>query len=139
MTQTTPFRLDLGGDDGRDSIQAVLRVIELRRGVEGEMAALAAQRRSKAQNHAIQLALQAIDAAAAAGRDGVQEDFAFHAAISNASHNALYTSLVQFLSQFLHAAIRVARMNEARSSEFVQQVRAEHAALAAAISAGVIM
>ncbi|MFS2117898.1 FCD domain-containing protein, partial [Herbaspirillum frisingense] len=83
-------------------------------------------------NQAIQLALQAIDAAAAAGRDGVQEDFAFHAAISNASHNPLYTSLVQFLSQFLHAAIRVARMNEARSSEFVQQVRAEHAALAAA-------
>ena len=136
VTQTTPFRLDLGGDDGRDSIQAVLRVIELRRGVEGEMAALAAQRRSKAQNQAIELALQAIDAAAAAGRDGVQEDFAFHAAISNASHNPLYTSLVQFLSQFLHAAIRVARMNEARSSEFVQQVRAEHAALAAAISAG---
>lgn len=136
VTQVTPFRLDLGLDDARDSIQAVLRVIELRRGVEGEMAALAAQRRSKAQNQAIQLALQAIDAAAAAGRDGVQEDFAFHAAISNASHNPLYTSLVQFLSQFLHAAIRVARMNEARSSEFVQQVRAEHAALAAAISVG---
>lgn len=136
VTQATPFRLDLGVDDGRDSIQAVLRVIELRRGVEGEMAALAAQRRTRAQNLAIQQALQAIDAAAAAGRDGVQEDFAFHAAISNASHNPLYTSLVQFLSQFLHAAIRVARMNEARSNDFVQQVRAEHAALAQAISDG---
>ncbi|EIJ48161.1 GntR family transcription regulator protein [Herbaspirillum sp. GW103] len=136
VTQATPFRLDLKVDDGRDSIQAVLRVIELRRGVEGEMAALAAQRRTRAQNLAIRQALQDIDTAAAAGRDGVQEDFAFHAAISNASHNPLYTSLVQFLSQFLHAAIRVARMNEARSSEFVQQVRAEHAALAQAISDG---
>ena len=136
VTQATPFRLDLNMDDGRDSIQAVLRVIELRRGVEGEMAALAAQRRTSAQNLAIQQALQAIDAAAAAGRDGVQEDFAFHAAISNASHNPLYTSLVQFLSQFLHAAIRVSRMNEARSNEFVQQVRAEHAALAQAINDG---
>ncbi|WP_338715661.1 FadR/GntR family transcriptional regulator [Herbaspirillum sp. DW155] len=136
VTPATPFRLDLNMDDGRDSIQAVLRVIELRRGVEGEMAALAAQRRTRAQNLAIQQALQAIDAAAAAGRDGVQEDFAFHAAISNAAHNPLYTSLVQFLSQFLHAAIRVARMNEARSNEFVQQVRAEHAALAQAISDG---
>lgn len=136
VTQATPFRLDLNMDDGRDSIQAVLRVIELRRGVEGEMAALAAQRRTRAQNVAIQQALQAIDAAAAAGRDGVQEDFAFHAAISNASHNPLYTSLVQFLSQFLHAAIRVSRMNEARSNEFVQQVRAEHAALAQAINDG---
>ncbi|QDD65380.1 FadR family transcriptional regulator [Herbaspirillum seropedicae] len=136
VNPATPFRLDLDVDDGRDSIQAVLRVIELRRGVEGEMAALAAQRRTSAQNLAIQQALQAIDEAAAAGRDGVPEDFAFHAAISNASHNPLYTSLVQFLSQFLHAAIRVARMNEARSNEFVQQVRAEHAALAEAISAG---
>lgn len=136
VTQATPFRLDLNMDDGRDSIQAVLRVIELRRGVEGEMAALAAQRRTRAQNLAIQQALEAIDAAAAAGRDGVQEDFAFHAAISNASHNPLYTSLVQFLSQFLHAAIRVARMNEARSNDFVQQVRAEHAALAQAINDG---
>ncbi|WP_288392592.1 FadR/GntR family transcriptional regulator [uncultured Herbaspirillum sp.] len=136
VSPATPFRLDLKVDDGRDSIQAVLRVIELRRGVEGEMAALAAQRRTRAQNLAIQQALRDIDAAAAAGRDGVQEDFAFHAAISNASHNPLYTSLVQFLSQFLHAAIRVARMNEARSSEFVQQVRAEHAAMAQAISEG---
>ncbi|MFX5668780.1 FCD domain-containing protein, partial [Acinetobacter baumannii] len=43
---------------------------------------------------------------------------------------------MQFLSQFLHAAIRVSRMNEARSNEFVQQVRAEHAALAQAINDG---
>ena len=42
----TPFRLDV---DVRDSIEAVMRVIELRRGIEGEMAALAAQRRSQAQ------------------------------------------------------------------------------------------
>jgi DNA-binding FadR family transcriptional regulator len=134
--RATPFRLDMQVDDVRDSIQAVLRVIELRRGVEGEMAALAAQRRTKAQNQAIQQALKAIDRAAEEGRDGVQEDFAFHAAISNASHNPLYTSLVQFLSQFLRAAIRVARINEARRSDFGQQVRSEHAAIAQAIAGG---
>lgn len=134
--QATPFRLDLQVGDVRDSIQAVLRVIELRRGVEGEMAALAAQRRTRAQSHAIQQALKAIDVAADEGRDGVQEDFAFHAAISNAAHNPLYTSLVQFLSQFLHAAIRVARINEARRADFQQQVRSEHAAIAQAIADG---
>ncbi|WP_432241145.1 FadR/GntR family transcriptional regulator [Herbaspirillum robiniae] len=132
----TPFRLDMQVDDVRDSIQAVLRVIELRRGVEGEMAALAAQRRTRAQSQAIQQALKAIDKATAEGRDGVQEDFAFHAAISNAAHNPLYTSLVQFLSQFLHAAIRVARVSEARRSDFSQQVRSEHAAIAKAIANG---
>lgn len=132
----TPFRLDMQVDEVGDSIAAVLRVIELRRGVEGEMAALAAQRRTKAQNQAIQHALKEMDRAAQEGRDGVQEDFAFHAAISNAAHNPLYTSLVQFLSQFLHAAIRVARMNEARRSDFGQQVRGEHAAIAQAIADG---
>lgn len=134
--QATPFRLDLQVDHARDSIQAVLRVIELRRGVEGEMAALAAQRRTSAQNRAIGQALKAIDIVAEEGRDGVQEDFAFHAAISNAAHNPLYTSLVQFLSQFLHAAIRVARINEARRADFQQQVRSEHAAIAQAIADG---
>ena len=129
----TPFRLDI---DVQDSIQAVLRVIELRRGVEGEMAALAAQRRTKAQNLRIRQALKNIDKAVQEGRDGVQEDFAFHAAISEAAHNPLYTSLLQFLSQFLQAAIRVARINEARREDFRQQVRDEHAVIAQAITDG---
>ena len=130
---TTPFRLDI---DVRDSIQAVLRVIELRRGVEGEMAALAAQRRTAAQNRSIRQALENIDKAVREGRDGVAEDFAFHAAISAASHNPLYTSLLQFLGQFLQAAIRVARINEARREDFSQQVRDEHALIAQAIADG---
>lgn len=129
----TPFRLDI---DVQDSIQAVLRVIELRRGVEGEMAALAAQRRTRAQNLRIQQALKSIDKAVHEGRDGVQEDFAFHAAISEAAHNPLYTSLLEFLSQFLQAAIRVARINEARREDFRQQVRDEHAVIAQAITDG---
>lgn len=129
----TPFRLDI---DVHDSIQAVLRVIELRRGVEGEMAALAAQRRTRAQSQRIRQALKEIDKAVLAGRDGVPEDFAFHAAISEAAHNPLYTSLLQFLSQFLQAAIRVARINEARREDFSQQVRNEHAVIAQAIEDG---
>lgn len=131
--RTTPFRLDL---EVHDSIQAVLRVIELRRGVESEMAALAAQRRTKAQNRQIQQALKRIDQAVSEGRDGVQEDFAFHAAISEAAHNSLYTGLLQFLRQFLQAAIRVARINEARRDDFSRQVCHEHVAIAQAISDG---
>src|SRR5450830_1028328 len=129
----TPFRLDI---DVQDSIQAVLRVIELRRGVEGEMAALAAQRRTRAQNLRIQQALKNIDKAVLEGRDGVQEDFAFHAAISEAAHNPLYTSLLEFLRQFLQAAIRMARINEARREDFRQQVRDEHAVISQAITGG---
>jgi len=129
----TPFRLAVG--DEHEAIDTVLRVIELRRGVEGEMAALAAQRASKQENQAIKRALQDIDLAVAQGRDGVAEDFAFHEAVSVAAHNPLYTSLLQYLSQFLQAAIRVARINEARREDFGLQVREEHALIAAAIAA----
>ncbi|MBB3213315.1 DNA-binding FadR family transcriptional regulator [Herbaspirillum sp. Sphag1AN] len=131
-----PFRLKVEVGEARDAIETVLRVIELRRGVEGEMAALAAQRASASEHREITDALAAIDQAVAAGRDGVAEDFAFHSVISVAAHNPLYTSLLQYLSQFLQAAIRVARINEARRDDFSQQVRQEHAAIAAAIAAG---
>lgn len=54
------FTLDL---DVTGSIEAVLRVTELRRGIEGEAAALAAQRHTDAQLEAIERALKAIDLA----------------------------------------------------------------------------
>jgi len=132
----TPFRLEVGGSDEGEAIEAVLRVIELRRGVEGEMAALAAQRASQQEKQAISRALQEIDLAVADGRDGVAEDFAFHKAVSAAAHNPLYTSLLQYLGQFLQAAIRVARINEARREDFGQQVRQDHALIAEAIAIG---
>ena len=134
--KTAPFRLKVEVGEARDAIDTVLRVIELRRGVQGEMAALAAQRATASEQRDITQALAAIDRAVAAGRDGVAEDFALHTAISVAAHNPLYTALLQYLSQFLQAAIRVARINEARRDDFQQQVRHEHAVIAAAIVAG---
>lgn len=128
---TTPFRIDI---DLRNSIESVLRVIELRRGLEAEMAALAAERRTDEQNARIRKALANIRKAERAGRDGVDEDIAFHNAISEASGNPLYTSLLTFLSQFLRVAIRVTRTNEARREDFSRQVNAEHAAVADAIA-----
>ena len=125
-----PFRIDV---DMKDSVQAVLRVIELRRGLEAEMAALAAERRTDAQNAHIQQTLHAIDQAVLAGRDGVDEDFAFHSAISEATGNPLYTSLLEFLSQFLRAAINVGRINEAQREDFIGQLKNEHGAIADAI------
>jgi len=125
-----PFRIDV---DVNDSTQAVLRVLELRRGLEADMAALAAERRTDAQNRQIQQAMLAIDQAALAGRDGVEEDFAFHADISQATGNPLYTSLLQFLSQFLRAAISVGRINEAQRRDFSGQLKAEHSAIVEAI------
>jgi GntR family transcriptional repressor for pyruvate dehydrogenase complex len=130
--RTTAFRLDI---DPRDSIEAVLRVTELRRGIEAEAAALAAQRRTRTQLADIRRALAAIDAAAKERRDGVDEDLAFHMAISRATGNPLYPSLLEFISQFIHGAIRVTRTNEARRHDFSLQVHQEHGAIYDAIAA----
>ncbi|NMG73615.1 FadR/GntR family transcriptional regulator [Aromatoleum diolicum] len=127
----TPFRIDV---DVRDSAAAVLRVIELRRGIEAEMAALAAERRTATQLAQIRKALAAIDHATQAGGDGVAEDLALHTAISQATGNSLYTSLLNFLTQFIQAAIRVTRTNEAQRDDLAQHTRSEHAQLVDAIA-----
>jgi GntR family transcriptional regulator, transcriptional repressor for pyruvate dehydrogenase complex len=119
-----------------DSIETVVQIVEVRRALESEIAALAAKRATRAQISAMRGALQAIEAAGAAGRDGVDEDLAFHRAIAAASGNPQFTRLLGFLEQYLREAMRVTRGNEARRSDFMDQVRSEHHALLDAIAAG---
>ncbi|RZM00659.1 MAG: FadR family transcriptional regulator [Variovorax sp.] len=118
-----------------DPAQGVLRILELRRGIEAEMAALAAQRRTQAEMAQIQRALKAIGIAVARGGDGVAEDLAFHLAISRAAHNPHYTELLGLLTRALHDAIRLTRANEARRADLAAEVLAEHDALCEAIRA----
>jgi DNA-binding FadR family transcriptional regulator len=125
-------RFQIDADDG--SVQAVLRVMELRRGLEAEVAALAAERRTAEQNAGIQRALLSIDQAVAAGRDGVDEDLAFHNAIADATGNPLYNSLLGFLRQFLREAVTLGRMTEPRFGDIKGQLRDEHCAVAEAIA-----
>lgn len=118
-----------------DSVEAVLRVTELRRGIEAEAAALAAERRTRTQLAEIKRALAAIDTAAKQQRDGVEEDQAFHMAVSHATGNPLYPPMLEYLGQFVRAAILLTRTNEARHDDFSEQVRAEHKAIYDAIAA----
>ena len=130
-TASDAFRLAAAADPA----EGVLRILELRRGIEGEMAALAAERRTAADMREIEKALKAIAQAVAQGGDGVAEDLAFHMAISHAAHNPHYPELLGMLGRALHAAIGLSRRNEARRPELAGQVLAEHAALCAAIRA----
>lgn len=118
-----------------ESVGAVVHVIEVRRVLEGEIAALAAQRATRAQLAAIKRALAAIDTAVAEGRDGVAEDLAFHRAIGEATGNPQFVQLIGFLEQYLREAMRITRGNEARRRDFMDQVRGEHHAIVAAIAA----
>lgn len=115
--------------------KAVLQMVELRRALESEVAALAAQRRSAAGLRRIELAVKALDKAVAAGGDGVDEDVRLHRSIADAAGNPFLLDTLDYLAQFLRGATRVTRANEARRATFAQQVRQEHQAIVQAIAA----
>ncbi|MBC7730704.1 MAG: FadR family transcriptional regulator [Bacteriovorax sp.] len=117
------------------SVQAVVHVVEVRRVLEGEIAALAAERATRAQLAEMRRSLKAIDAAAAAGRDGVPEDLAFHRVIGEATGNPQFRLLLGFLEQYLRECMRITRGNEARRHDFMEAVRGEHRAIFDAIAA----
>jgi len=117
------------------SIDAVAQVIELRRVLEGEIAALAAERITRIQAAGLRRAMLAIEAAQAAGGDGVAEDLAFHRAIGQATGNPQFTRLLSFLEQYLREAVRFIKAYEAQRADFMAQVHAEHRAIVDAIAA----
>lgn len=118
------------------SVEAVVHVVEVRRVLEGEIAALAARRATRTQVAGLRRALRAIDAAVAAGGDGVAEDLAFHRAIGDSTGNPQFGLLLGFLEQYLREGMRITRGNEARRADFMEAVRAEHRAIVEAIAAG---
>lgn len=127
-----PLRLDPHASDG--SMGSVLEIIELRRGLEAEASALAAERGTRKDLAAIRAALAAIRREEAAGRDGVEADMALHRAIARASGNRHLPVLWDFIGQFLRVGMRATRANEAAHRGFLAQVRAEHQALVDAIA-----
>lgn len=116
------------------SLEAVVQVVEVRRALEGEVAALAARRATPEQLVAIQQALQAIDDAVARGGDGVDEDLLFHRCVAAATGNPQFNRLLVFLEQYQRDAMKVTRANEAMSAEFMEQVRQEHRDIAESIT-----
>lgn len=126
-----PFRID---PSSMDSMQSVLQIVELRKVLEGEIAALAAKRRSKGQMAAIRLALKQIDSDVRSGGDGVDADIAFHRCIAEATGNPHFLALIHFLFNFLRSATQTTRGIEATRAALSQQVKDEHRAIVEAIS-----
>ena len=117
------------------SMTSVVQVVEVRRALEGEIAALAAERATRLQIRGLRDALAKLDAVTAAGADGVAEDLVFHRRIAEATGNPQFGLLLGFLEQYLREAMRVTRGNESRRTDFANAVRAEHAGIVAAIAA----
>lgn len=131
----TPINQPLAFDPAvLESVQSVVHVVEVRRVLEGEIAALAAERATRAQIASLRRALKAIDVAVTAGHDGVAEDLAFHRVIGESTGNPQFRLLLGFLEQYLREGMRITRGNEARRIDFMQAVQQEHRALVEAIA-----
>ena len=118
------------------SQEAVIQMVEVRRALEAEVAALAAQRRNAQDIRALKQAVKALDTAVQAGGNGVAEDVKFHRAIADATRNPFLIQTLEYLGQFLHGATQVTRANEARRIDFAVEVQTEHHAILQAVEAG---
>jgi GntR family transcriptional repressor for pyruvate dehydrogenase complex len=125
-----PFRI---GIDTEKPLESLLHILELRLGLDSEIAYLAAERRNREQMAAIRRALADIDRASKLGQDAVLEDLRFHFSIAQATGNPLFPELIQFLGRFLYSATLVTRANENRLKDLAEQTRIEHAAISTAI------
>lgn len=109
-------------------------VMELRIGIEGEAAALAAARRSPDQLRSLTRALDAFTRASP--QETVEADFAFHAAVATASGNPYLGQVLSMLgarSILLHRTL-VAEGHDLTDAEHHHQLVYEHAAVRDAIA-----
>ncbi len=118
------------------TLNDVIAVLELRIGVETEAAALAAQRRSKANLALMREALDDFARAVDAGRDSVAADFRFHGEIARATQNAHFAGLLTTLGTKIIPRARLdptdALDDERRA--YLRRVHAEHESIFDAIA-----
>lgn len=93
-----PYRVDF---DERSPLRDVLNVMELRTGVEVAAAGLAAERASPAQVKKIADRYASITAAIGRGDTAVDQDFAFHCEIADATGNPQFKRFLEYLGRFV--------------------------------------
>ena len=120
-----PFRLNI--DDER-SLLEVLDVAELRTGVEIEAAGLAAERGSAEDRRKIGEAFAAIEGAISRGEDAIEEDFAFHRSIAEATGNAQFVRFLDFLGRYIipRQTIRAASGATENRRAYLDRIQKEH-------------
>jgi GntR family transcriptional regulator, transcriptional repressor for pyruvate dehydrogenase complex len=120
------------------SLRQVLKVMELRIGIEVEAAGLAATRRDAEQLQAIARAQQAFRGEIASGASAPAADFGFHRAIFAATGNEYFGSFLDFLGQIIipRQSLRFAQGPVERMTEYLQRVAREHDRVVEAIGDG---
>lgn len=131
-------RLTLLMPEAHDRLTTVLNVLELRTAIEVEAAALAARRRSAAQEAAIREAFAAFEVTMREGHSTAPADFAFHLAIATATNNPLFPqSLETFGNRTIPREFLAAIAGDAiHGPAYLARIHDEHGAILAAIAAG---
>lgn len=131
---TAPLSALLPDLEGR--LAAVLDVLEVRMAVEIEAAALAAHRRSAAQEAGIRDAFLAFTRELEAGRPTGDVDFAFHRAIAAATNNPFYGEILDVLGRRTIPRDLVSEGAPAyvTSRAYLEAMQAEHGAILEAIA-----
>lgn len=130
-----PFRID---PEGLSSIEDVLAVMELRQAIEVEAAALAAERITPRRLAPMSRALRAIESAIRKGEGAINEDFAFHLAIAEASGNPRFAEFLEFLGRHVipRQSVRVALSPPAEQRQYLLRIQREHGRIHEAIRNG---
>lgn len=130
-----PFRIDA---ETMGSLGEIVHVMELRTGVEVEAAGLAAERGTTGEKRKIELALKAIGRSIKRGEQAVDQDFAFHFAIAQATHNPQFVRFLEFLGSFIipRQSIRAATTDPAGQRAYLENIQGEHDRIFTAIRDG---
>lgn len=130
QVRTPTFRLDT---DNRQP--GLARIFELRRAVESEAAALAAQRRTDEHLQRLRGALDEMEQAVQLKHSGADADVRFHQIVADATGNPLFAEMYAFLATHIDLAIATARIHSALHGTW-QQAHDEHLTIFQALEAG---
>jgi GntR family transcriptional regulator, transcriptional repressor for pyruvate dehydrogenase complex len=130
-----PFRIEV---DELDSLREALEIMELRTGVEIEAAGLAAERGVPAHVRKIADTYNAIERAVARGETAVDEDFAFHCSIADATGNTKFRHFLEYLGRFIipRQSIRTNLHGVDNQRAYLARIQKEHLGILESIRNG---
>ncbi|QGQ44380.1 FadR/GntR family transcriptional regulator [Metabacillus sediminilitoris] len=80
---------------------SLIELLELRQSIESQAAYYAAERRSKKELDKIKAALDKLESCFEKGRVAAEEDFEFHMAVAEASHNSMMVHTLRLISDYI--------------------------------------
>jgi DNA-binding FadR family transcriptional regulator len=125
-----PLRIDF---DELSSLREVIDVMELRTGIEVEAAGLAAERASAADLRKIEDGFAAIETAITRGETAIDEDFALHCSIAEATGNPQFKRFLEHLGRFIIPRQTIRTGPGLPRASYSQTFQKEHQAIVQAV------